>query len=67
MLRSPCKVTGIETESAIFDVTATHAHRVDALGTKLGVGGLTTEFELSLLAIVGALSTGRRALVPGRT
>ena len=40
---------------------------MDALGTKLGVGGLTAELEFSLLAVVGALGTCVRTLVPGRT
>ena len=38
---------------------------MDALGTELGVGWLATELEFSLLAVVGALSTGMGALVPG--
>lgn len=38
---------------------------MDTLRTKLGVGRLAAEFEFSLLAVVGALGTGRRALVPG--
>lgn len=39
---------------------------MDTLGAEPGVGGLTTELELSLLAVVGALGTGRRTFVAGR-
>ena len=38
-------------------VSTAGAHSVDALGPELGVGGLATELELALLAVVGALST----------
>lgn len=67
MLRSPCKVTAIETKSSIFEVSATDTDSVNALGTKFGVCRLTTELELSLLAIVGALRTTGGTLVAGCT
>jgi hypothetical protein len=38
---------------------------VNALSTELGVGSLTTQLELSLLAILGALGSGSGALVAG--
>ena len=63
MLAAPCKVARIETEGAVLGVTTTGAHGVDTLRTELGVCGLATELELPLLAVVGALGTGRRALV----
>jgi hypothetical protein len=47
----------------LLDVSTTDTDGVDALSTELGVGWLTTELELSLLAVVGALSTGGRSLV----
>lgn len=67
VLRSPCKVTTVKTEGTVLGVTTTNAHGVDALGSKFGVGGLATELEFSLLAIVCALGTSCRAFVPGRT
>ena len=63
MLRAPGKVARVETESTVLGVTTTGAHGVDTLRTELGVGGLATELELPLLAVVGALGTGRRTLV----
>jgi hypothetical protein len=36
---------------------------VDPLGSKLGHGGLTTQLELPLLAVVGSASAGCGALV----
>ena len=56
---SPSKVARVETEGTVLEVAPTNTDRVDPLGAELGVGGLTTELELSLLAVVGALSTGR--------
>lgn len=67
VLAGPGKVTSLKTERAEFEVASPDTHRVDTFGTKLGVGGLTTELELSLLAVVGALSTGSRTFVPGGT
>lgn len=64
VLRSPCIVSGIETESTELGVTTTDTNAVDTLGAELGGGGLATELELSLLAVVGTLRTSLRALVP---
>ena len=58
-LGSPGEVARIETESTELGVPATRAHAVDAFGAELGVGRLTTELELALLAVVGALGTSR--------
>ena len=63
VLRAPGEVARVETEGTVFGVTTTGAHGVDTLRTELGVGGLATELELPLLAVVGALGTGRRTLV----
>lgn len=63
MLRSPCKVTAIETKSSIFEVSSTDTDSMNALGTKFGVCRLATKLELSLLAIVGALRTTCGTLV----
>jgi len=62
-LRAPCEVAGIETESTVLEVTTTSTDGVDALCTKLCAGGLATELELALLAVVGALGTCFRAFV----
>ena len=59
VLRAPGEVARVETEGTVLEVAATNTDGVDPLGAELGVGGLTTELELSLLAVVGALSTGR--------
>ena len=40
---------------------------MDALRAKFGVGGLTAELELALLAVVCALGAGSRTLVARRT
>lgn len=63
-LRTPCKVARVQTKGTEFGVTTASAHGVDALHAKLGVGGLTAEFELALLAVVGALGTGSGTLMP---
>jgi hypothetical protein len=41
----------------VLDVSTTNADFVNALGSKLGVGRLTAQLKLSLLAIVSALGT----------
>lgn len=51
----------------MFEVSTAHTDGVDPLGAELGAGRLTAELEFSLLAVVGTLSTGRRALVSGGT
>jgi hypothetical protein len=65
MLGAPGKVTALKTESTELDVSTADTDAVDALCAELGVGGLATELELSFFAVVGALGTGFRALVPG--
>jgi hypothetical protein len=45
VLGTPGEVTGIETKSTVLLVTTTNTDFVDTLGTKLGVGGLTTQLE----------------------
>ena len=62
---SPSKVARVETEGTVLEVAPTNTDGVDPLGAELGVGGLTTELELSLLAVVGALSTRCRTFVSG--
>lgn len=64
---SPGEVTGVKPEGTVLEVTTTDTDSVDPLGTKLGAGWLTAELELSLLAVVRALCTRVRTLVPGRT
>lgn len=63
----PGEGTRVQTESTVLDVTTTDTDGVDALLTKLGVGGLTTKFELSLLTIVSTLGTSVRTLVTAIT
>ena len=58
VLRGPGKVSALKTKSPVLQISSTHSNGVDTLRTKLGVGRLTTELELSLLAVVGSLSTG---------
>ena len=67
MLAAPSKVTRVETKGTVLEVATADTDGVDALGAELGVGGLTTELEFSLLAVVGALGTRVRTLVPGGT
>ena len=64
---SPGEVAGLQAKRAELGVSSTDTDRVNALGAELGVGGLTTELELSLLAVVGALGTRGRTFVPGGT
>lgn len=67
MLAAPCKVARIETEGAVLEVAAAHAHGVDALRAQLRHGRLAAELELSLLAVRRALRAGGRAFVPRAT
>lgn len=63
-LGTPSEVTRVESKGPVLDVTASGSDLVDTLGrVKLGHGGLTTEFKLSLLSVVGTTSTGGGALV----
>ena len=48
-LRSPGKVTGVETQGTVLVVAATSADGVDSLGTDPGVGLLTAGLESALL------------------
>ena len=57
-LAAPCKVARIETEGAVLEVAAAHAHGVDALRAQLRHGRLAAELELSLLAVRRALRAG---------
>lgn len=65
VLRCPCEVAGLKTKGTVLHISTTGADAMDALSTELGASGLATELEFSLLAIVGTLSTGLRALVAG--
>ena len=65
-LAAPREVTRIEAESAVLEITAADADSMNPLRAKLSVGSLATELEFSLLAVVGALGTCVRTLVPGR-
>ena len=65
-LAAPREVARIEAESAVLEVTAADADSMNPLRAKLSVGSLATELEFSLLAVVGALGTCVRTLVPGR-
>lgn len=62
-LRSPRKVSAVQPHSPVLDVTTANPDLVDPLGSKLGHGGLTTQLELPLLAVVGSASAGCGALV----
>jgi hypothetical protein len=66
-LAAPGEGTRVETEGTVLGVATASTHSVDALLTELGVGGLATELELSLLTILGTLGTGMRALVTAIT
>merc|ERR1711981_439921 len=63
-LAGPAKVAVVETERAELGVTAHGAHGVHALGHDLGVGGRSSELELSLLVHLRLAATGLSALVP---
>ena len=67
MLRSPGKVARIQTQRPELGVSTPCAHGVDTLRAELSGGGLATELEFSLLAVVCALGTGCGTLVPGFT
>ena len=66
MLAAPGEVTGLQTEGTELEVSSTDTNGMNALRTELGVRGLTAELEFALLAVVGALGTCVRTLVPGR-
>jgi hypothetical protein len=63
VLRCPRKIATFEAESTVLEVTTPHTDGVNALCSEFRVGGLATELELSLFAVVRALSTSRGALV----
>ena len=67
MLATPGKVSRIQPQRAELGVPTSHTDGMDPFRAELCVGGLTTELELSLLAVVGALSTRGRTFVPGGT
>lgn len=61
--RGPREVTGFNTQSSELLVTTSGSDGVDSLGAQLGRGGLTAQFELPLLTVLGSLGTGGRSLV----
>lgn len=63
MLRSPCKVSTIQTKSAEFGVSSSYTDGVNTLSAKFGICGLTTELEFSLFAVVRALRSRSRTFV----
>ena len=65
VLATPGKVARVETERTVLEAATADTDGVHTLGSKLGVGRLTAELELSLLAVVRALGTRVRTLVPG--
>jgi hypothetical protein len=64
MLGRPCEVPRLQTESSILNIATTSADTVDTFRSEPCIGGLATEFELSLFAVVRALSARCRSLVP---
>jgi hypothetical protein len=67
LLASPREVTSLQTKGTVLQVSTTDTNSVNAFGTKLSAGWLTAELELSLLAVMGALSPSGRTFVPRRT
>ena len=65
MLTSPSKITRIQPERTVLQVPASNTNTVNTFWAKLCVGGLTTEFEFSFLAVLGTMSTCMRTLVSG--
>jgi len=63
MFRGPSKVTRFQPQSPVLEVPTTYTNGVHTLGAELSACRLTAELELSLLAVVSALGTGRRKLV----
>ena len=59
MLAAPRIVARVQAEGTELGVTTADTDSMHTLGAKLGVGGLTAELELALLAVVGALGTSR--------
>lgn len=64
-LGTPGEVTRVQTHGTELAVTTTGANLVNALSTELGVGSLTAQLELSLLAVLSTLGSGSGALVAG--
>ena len=60
---SPAEVTGLQSHGSPFQVSTHASHLVHALGAELGHRRLASQFELSLLAVRLALTTGFPALV----
>ena len=66
-LRRPREGAGLEAERAVLEVTATHAHGVDALRAQLGHRRLATQLVLPLLHDLRALATSGAPLVAAIT
>jgi hypothetical protein len=63
----PTEIATVQSQCAVFLVSSSYADFVDTFGADTGVGGLATEFKLSLFAVRGALSTGCCTLMTGVT
>jgi len=64
MFRAPRKVARFKAQCTVFEVSPPDSNGVYAFSTEFSVCGLATEFELSLFAVVSALGTGCRTLMP---
>jgi len=62
-LGAPGKVAGFESQGTVLQVATTHSDRVDSLGAQLGHRRLSAQLKFSLLAVLGPLGPGGRALV----
>lgn len=54
----PTEVSTVQSQCSELLVAASYTDFVDTLGADTGVGGLSAELKLSLLAVRGTLSTG---------
>jgi hypothetical protein len=55
-LRSPRKVSSLESQGTVLQVATTNPDGVNSLGAQLGHSWLTAEFEFSLLAVLGTFA-----------
>ena len=55
VLASPGKVTRLQSQGTVLDVSTPGPDLVDTFGSQFCVGWLTTKLKLSLFAVVGAL------------
>jgi len=61
----PTEIAAVQSQCSEFSIASSDTDFMDTFGADTGVGGLTTEFKLSLLAVRGTLGAGCCTLMAG--